>query len=256
MLDISKVTDSAVNMYAPLNDVLIDHLTSVTLLQLVQQVSAQGQLQNKFFSGEYQFNILFYNDISIWYYYLMTRLWLCFEGRVYRYNFSSIVPPSQIHIAITSKNNHSPVTSVLHRREFENYQIVRELCYIRIFVCYSSIPIPWSVTISIVYVTMSLNIPNTIQSWASMVRLCITWWRHQMETFSALLVICAGNSPVTGEFPAQRPVTRSFDVFFDLRLNERLSKQSRGCWFETPLRPLWRHGNDLIVCVNWSAFAG
>ena len=43
-----------------------------------------------------------------------------------------------------------------------------------------------------------------------------TWWRHQMETFSALLAICAGNSPVPGEFPAQRPVTRSFDVFFDL----------------------------------------
>ena len=45
-----------------------------------------------------------------------------------------------------------------------------------------------------------------------------TWWRHQMETFSALLALCAGNSPVS-EFPAQRPVTRSFDVFFDLRLN-------------------------------------
>ena len=39
-----------------------------------------------------------------------------------------------------------------------------------------------------------------------------TWWRHQMETFSALLALCAGNSPVTGEFPAQRPVTRSFDI--------------------------------------------
>ena len=50
------------------------------------------------------------------------------------------------------------------------------------------------------------------------------WWRYQMETFSALLVICAGNSPVTSEFPAQRPVTRSFDVFFDLRPNKRLSK--------------------------------
>ena len=42
-----------------------------------------------------------------------------------------------------------------------------------------------------------------------------------METFSALLAICAGNSPVTGEFPSQRPVTWSFDVFFDLRLNKR-----------------------------------
>ena len=49
-----------------------------------------------------------------------------------------------------------------------------------------------------------------------------TWWRHQMKTFSALLTICAGNSPVPGEFPIQRPVTRSFDVFFDLRLNKRL----------------------------------
>ena len=41
-----------------------------------------------------------------------------------------------------------------------------------------------------------------------------------METFSAFLAICAGNSPVTGEFPAQRPMMRSFDVFFDLRLNK------------------------------------
>ena len=44
---------------------------------------------------------------------------------------------------------------------------------------------------------------------------------------SALLALCAGNSPVTGEFPAQRSVTWSFDVFFDLSLNKRLSKQSR-----------------------------
>ena len=50
-----------------------------------------------------------------------------------------------------------------------------------------------------------------------------SWWRHQMETFSALLAICAGNSPVPGEFPAQRPVTLSFEVFFDLHLNQRLS---------------------------------
>ena len=69
----------------------------------------------------------------------------------------------------------------------------------------------------------------------------ITWWRHQMKTFSASLAICAGNSPVTGEFPAQRPVIRSFDVFFDLRPNEQLSKQSWVWWFETPSRPLWRH---------------
>ena len=47
-----------------------------------------------------------------------------------------------------------------------------------------------------------------------------------METFFALLAICVGNSPVPGEFPSQRPVARSSDVFFDLRLDKRLSKQT------------------------------
>ena len=50
-----------------------------------------------------------------------------------------------------------------------------------------------------------------------------------METFSALLAICVGNSPVPGKFPAQKPVTRSFDVFFDLRLNKLSSKQLWHC---------------------------
>ena len=86
-------------------------------------------------------------------------------------------------------------------------------------------------------------------------QLYTTWFpiseygRHQMETFSALLAICAGNSPVTGEFPAQRPVTRSFDVFFDLR--PRLSKLWWGWWFETPSYPLWRHCNGLWVLYKW-----
>ena len=57
-----------------------------------------------------------------------------------------------------------------------------------------------------------------------------SWCRHQMET-------------VTGEFPSQRPVTRSYDVSFDLRINKRLSELSWGCWFGTPLRSLWRHCN-------------
>ena len=65
-----------------------------------------------------------------------------------------------------------------------------------------------------------------------------TWWRHQMETFPALLALCAS------EFPSQRPVTRSFDVFFDLRLNKRLTKRSRRMRFETPPCLLWRHSNE------------
>ena len=64
-----------------------------------------------------------------------------------------------------------------------------------------------------------------------------------METFSALLALCAGNSPVTGELAAQRPVTQSFDVFFDLRLNKQLSKQPWGRWSHY----------DVIVMLIWHA---
>ena len=66
---------------------------------------------------------------------------------------------------------------------------------------------------------------------------------HQLETFSALLALCAENSLVTGEFPSQRPVTWSFDVFCEPRLNKRLNKQSWGWWFETPSHSFWRHFN-------------
>ena len=68
-----------------------------------------------------------------------------------------------------------------------------------------------------------------------------TSWCHQMETFSMLLALCEGNPPVTSGFPSQRPVTWSFDVFFDLHLNKQLNKQSRRWWFEMPSGSLWRH---------------
>ena len=87
----------------------------------------------------------------------------------------------------------------------------------------------------------------------------VPWWRHEMETFSALLAICAGNSPVTGEFPTKRPVTRRFNVFFDLILNKRLSKQSWSWSFETPLCSLWRHyngvANDGLVPIGAKTLA-
>ena len=60
---------------------------------------------------------------------------------------------------------------------------------------------------------------------------------------SALLALCARNSPVTGEFPGQRPMTRSFDVFFDLHLNKRLSKQWWGWWYETP----WANYDIIVI---------
>ena len=88
---------------------------------------------------------------------------------------------------------------------------------------------PWSLIMNVNHLVIPLH---------------TSWWRHQMETFFALLAFCVGNSPLTSEFPTQRPVTRSFDVFFGLRLNKRFSKQSSGWWFETPSRPLWRLCND------------
>ena len=80
----------------------------------------------------------------------------------------------------------------------------------------------------------------------------IMWSNQSMMTssngnISALLALCAGNSPV----PAQRPVTRSFKVFFDLRLNKRLGKRSWGWpwWFETQSCPLWLHCNALELLL-------
>ena len=73
--------------------------------------------------------------------------------------------------------------------------------------------------------------------------LILPWWRHQMETFSALLALCGiYRSPVNSPHKGQWRGALIF--FFDLRLNKRLSKQSWGWWFETPPCSLWRHCND------------
>ena len=75
------------------------------------------------------------------------------------------------------------------------------------------------------------------------------------------MALCAGNLSVTGEFPSHRPVTQSFDVFFDLRLNKGLSKQLWGWWFETLSRSLRCHCNVMAIkyqpiyrqsnCIDW-----
>ena len=57
---------------------------------------------------------------------------------------------------------------------------------------------------------LTVRLPSA--SWTGALDTISSWWRHQMETFSGLLALCTVNSPITGEFPAQRPVTRSFDV--------------------------------------------
>ena len=87
----------------------------------------------------------------------------------------------------------------------------------------------------------------------------MSYLRTASQTFSALLAICVENSPVTGEFPAQRPVTRSFDVFFDFRLNKRLSKQSWGWWFAAELimtSSYWKSHTLVFIPENTEMDAG
>ena len=95
-----------------------------------------------------------------------------------------------------------------------------------------------------IYNISPLSMPHVYYGRALQKRVLKCSVRHEHDDvikwkpFFALLALCAGNSHVTGEFRAQRPVTLSFDIFFDLRLNKPLSKQSWGWWFETPSRPL------------------
>ena len=103
--------------------------------------------------------------------------------------------------------------------------------------------------------TMPLPAPMlTYKKWSSAAltesqfhRKCWTWWCHQLKLFCVTGPLC-GESPVTDEFPTQKPATRSFDV---IRLNKRFSKKSWGWWFETPSRSLWRHCNGINL---WKKF--
>ena len=105
--------------------------------------------------------------------------------------------------------------------------------------CFNS---PWNMNMvnSFSGTSPFLQIPINIFVWnpqslveISLSRDDVIKWKH----FPRYWPFFAGYSLVTGEFPAQRPVTRSFDAFFDLRLNKWLSKQWWGWWFDT----LWRH---------------
>ena len=72
----------------------------------------------------------------------------------------------------------------------------------------------------------------------------MSWPRDWHDVIFRVLALCEGNPPVAGVFPSQRPVTRSIGVFFDVRLNKRLSKQSGSRWFETSWCSIWRHYDD------------
>ena len=96
---------------------------------------------------------------------------------------------------------------------------------------------PW------IYMSISLNIYIN----ASIAKPLFQMIWIMTSSFSALLAIFAGNASVTIIVPSQRPVSRGFGVFVDLRLNKRLRKQSRRRSFETPSRSLWRHCSGMLT---------
>ena len=90
---------------------------------------------------------------------------------------------------------------------------------------------------------------NWVSRWVS-IKSCVC--------FCSMMTSSDGNifrvtRPLCGEItghpwiPSQRPVARSFDVLFDLRLDKQLSEQSRRRWFETSSRSLWRYCNVQLI---------
>ena len=139
--------------------------------------------------------------------------------------------------ARTRCHDHSPISNQMTTTEHElnvpNVTALQEVTYTQwtgsgVDALHRSQLIRCGLCLSVNLLHLGLQYPNVGYMWWDIgwFELYLPWWRHQMETFAALLAICAGNSPVPGEFPTQRPVTRSFDVFFHLRLNKRLSEQS------------------------------
>ena len=124
-------------------------------------------------------------------------------------------------------------------------------CHVMIGECIKT-PVLFSFNLCCLYITCDViyvNHGNTITFIVIVIIMCpISWWRHQMETFPRYWSFVRGihRSPLNS--PDRGPVTRSFDIFFDLRLNKWLSKPSRRWWFETPSRSVWRHCNviDLL----------
>ena len=81
--------------------------------------------------------------------------------------------------------------------------------------------------------------------------LCIHMMTSSNGNFFRVTGPLCGEFTCPGEFPTQRPVTQSFDVFSDLQLNKRLSKQPWGWWFETPSLSLWRHCNEFASSLSY-----
>ena len=101
------------------------------------------------------------------------------------------------------------------------------------------------------------------------------WYRHRMETVSALPVLSEGNPPVIGRFPSPRAINAGLDVIFDISRNKRWNEQSSRRWVETlnahcdvivmlmlvlvtfflhkmPLA--WKYAESTECCFTWDRF--
>ena len=87
------------------------------------------------------------------------------------------------------------------------------------------------------FVEMLPEIPTILSMW-----LCFVL-SSSFDSSSADWLFFMMTSSIGNIFRVTGPVTRSFDIFFDLRLNKRLSKRPRHRWFGTSSPPLWRHCN-------------
>ena len=75
-----------------------------------------------------------------------------------------------------------------------------------------------------------------------------SWWRHQMETFSAILALCAGTLPVQVDSPHKAQWRGALMVSFICTWINNWVKKTRGWWFETPPWSLWRQCNVEMAC--------
>ena len=123
-------------------------------------------------------------------------------------------------------------------------------------------PVAWWICVSVcLLVSLSPGI-NKLRHYHDLLTFCgielLSFWWNMMTSSNGTIFRVTGplcrEFTGPGEFPAKWPVTRSFDVFFDLRLNKRLSKQPWGWWFETPLWSLWRQCNVFITDCTGSCW--
>ena len=135
--------------------------------------------------------------------------------------------------------NHVHVYSAQRHNVYRQYTLQNKLfALFHISTC-NFLPRVWPSTTKLIHLSTKMACPRHRLYLEILV---FPWWRHEMETFSPLLAICAGNSP-----PVNSPHKGQWR-FFDLRLDGRLSKHSWGWWLETPSCPLWRQSNAYKWC--------